>query len=98
MTTDFVRTRSLFHIPQGVIYMDGNSLGPLPVAAEKRVARVLVEEWGEQLIRGWTSAGWMVQPRCVGDRIGRLIGAGGRQRRHGRHAVDQGLPGAGLGA
>ena len=75
MTTDFARTRALFHIPEGVIYMDGNSLGPLPIAAEKRVARVLVEEWGEQLIRGWNSAGWMVQPRRVGDRIGRLIGA-----------------------
>ena len=75
MTTDFARTRALFHIPEGVIYMDGNSLGPLPIAAERRVARVLVEEWGEQLIRGWNSAGWMVQPRWVGDRIGRLIGA-----------------------
>ena len=75
MTTDFARTRALFHMPEGVIYMDGNSLGPLPIAAEKRVARVLVEEWGEQLIRGWNSAGWMVQPRRVGDRIGRLIGA-----------------------
>ena len=75
MTSDFARTRALFHIPEGVIYMDGNSLGPLPIAAERRVTRVLVEEWGEQLIRGWNSAGWMVQPRRLGDRIGRLIGA-----------------------
>jgi kynureninase len=75
MTTDFTRTRSLFHIPDGVIYLDGNSLGPLPIAAQERVARMLRSEWGEQLIRGWNSAGWMEQPRRVGDRVGRLIGA-----------------------
>ena len=73
--TDFARTRALFHIPAGVIYMDGNSLGPLPVAAERRVAGMLRDEWGEELIRGWNSAGWIMQPRRVGDRIGRLIGA-----------------------
>jgi kynureninase len=73
--TDFAATRALFHIPDGVVYMDGNSLGPLPVAAQERVARMLREEWGEQLIRGWNGAGWYMQPRRVGDRIGRLIGA-----------------------
>lgn len=73
--TDFAATRTKFHIPDGVIYLDGNSLGPLPVAAEERVARMLREEWGGQLIKGWNSAGWYTQPRRVGDRIGRLIGA-----------------------
>nr|WP_295826627.1 kynureninase [uncultured Azospirillum sp.] len=73
--TDFQKTRARFRIPDGVIYLDGNSLGPLPVAAEERVARTLADEWGGQLIRGWNSAGWMVQPRKVGDRIARLIGA-----------------------
>jgi kynureninase len=73
--TDFARTRSLFYLPEGVVYLDGNSLGPLPVAAHERVAKMLRDEWGEQLIRGWNSAGWFVQPRRVGDRIGRLIGA-----------------------
>src|SRR5699024_3232921 len=74
--TDFNRTRALFHIPPGVIYLDGNSLGPLPVAAADRAARMLREEWGDRLIRGWNDCGWYVQPRRVGDRIARLIGAG----------------------
>jgi kynureninase len=73
--TDFGRTQSLFSLPDGVIYLDGNSLGPLPVAATERVQRMISEEWGKELIRGWNSAGWMVQPRRIGDRIGRLIGA-----------------------
>lgn len=72
---DFKKTRSLFHLPKDVIYLDGNSLGPLPVAATERVSKMMVEEWGEQLIRGWNSAGWYVQPRKVGDRVARLIGA-----------------------
>ncbi|CAO3432533.1 kynureninase [Azospirillum endophyticum] len=73
--TDFQRTRALFRIADGVIYLDGNSLGPLPIGVEERVARTLVEEWGGELIRAWNSAGWMGQPRKLGDRIARLIGA-----------------------
>src|SRR3954468_9097157 len=67
--TDFARTRSLFHLPDGVVYLDGNSLGPLPIAAQGRVSKMLRDEWGELLIRGWNSAGWFVQPGRVGDRI-----------------------------
>ena len=44
------------------------------LAARERVARMLSQEWGEQLIRGWNSAGWMVQPRKIGDRIAMLHG------------------------
>ncbi|GHD22263.1 kynureninase [Tianweitania populi] len=73
--TDFTTTRKRFHLPDGVIYLDGNSLGPLPVAAAKRVSQTLEAEWGEMLIRGWNAAGWMEQPARVGDRVGRLIGA-----------------------
>ena len=73
--TDFQKTRARFRIPDGVIYLDGNSLGPLPIGVEERVARTLAQEWGGQLIRGWNGAGWMVQPGKVGDRIARLIGA-----------------------
>ena len=65
----------MFRLPEGIVYLDGNSLGPLPVTAGERVARTVSAEWGEQLIGGWNAAGWMAQPRDVGDRIGRLIGA-----------------------
>jgi kynureninase len=73
--TDFAKTRAEFHIPDGVIYLDGNSLGPLPISARERVARMLTDEWGEMLIRGWNTAGWMTLSTRLGDRIGRLIGA-----------------------
>jgi kynureninase len=73
--TDFAATRALFHLPEGVIYLDGNSLGPLPKAAMARVAACVRDEWGDMLITGWNKAGWMDMPARLGDRIGRLIGA-----------------------
>ena len=73
--TDFAATKALFHLPEGMIYLDGNSLGPLPRAAAERVRGVISDEWGDMLITGWNKAGWMEQPTRVGDRIGRLIGA-----------------------
>ncbi len=73
--TDFAATKRLFYLPAGVIYLDGNSLGPLPIAAMAAAERAIRQEWGELLIRGWNQAGWMAQPRRVGDRIARLIGA-----------------------
>ena len=71
----FETRRDLFHLPQGMIYLDGNSLGPLPKATAARVARTLQDEWGEMVITGWNRAGWMAQPMDLGCRIGRLIGA-----------------------
>ncbi len=73
--TDFSATREMFHLPEGVIYLDGNSLGPLPRAAASRLGQCAREEWGEMLITAWNRAGWMEQPTRIGDRIGRLIGA-----------------------
>lgn len=73
--TDFTATRDMFHLPEGMIYLDGNSLGPLPKSAAARMQDVMEREWGEMLITGWNRAGWMAQPGAVGDRIGRLIGA-----------------------
>ncbi|WP_375270257.1 kynureninase [Sphingomonas sp.] len=73
--TDFAATRALFHLPEGVIYLDGNSLGPLPLAAGARVGQVLREQWGDQLIRAWNDSDWMALPSRVGDRIARLVGA-----------------------
>jgi kynureninase len=73
--TDFAATKAKFRLPKGIIYLDGNSLGPLPEAAMERARRTIESEWGEMLIRAWNLAGWMDQPRRVGDRIARLIGA-----------------------
>ncbi|QQN61199.1 kynureninase [Bradyrhizobium diazoefficiens] len=68
-------TKALFHLPDGVIYLDGNSLGALPQGVAERVNRVITAEWGNELIRAWNTAGWYAQPRRVGDRIAPLIGA-----------------------
>lgn len=73
--TDFSKTKALFHLPESMIYLDGNSLGVMPKAAAARVARTVADEWGDMLITGWNKAGWMGQPTALGDRIGRLIGA-----------------------
>jgi len=73
--TDFAATKAMFHLPEGMIYLDGNSLGPLPKAAAARVAQATGAEWGEMLITGWNKAGWMAQPTALGDRIAKLIGA-----------------------
>ena len=74
--TDFASPRSAFHLPEGITYLDGNSLGPMPTHAAERVAAMMRDEWADMLITGWNRAGWYVQPRRVGDRIARLIGAG----------------------
>lgn len=67
--------RSQFILPEGVIYLDGNSLGVLPRAAPARVAEVVTQEWGEGLIRSWNSAHWIDLPQRLGDKLARLIGA-----------------------
>ena len=70
-----VAARAAFELPEGLLYLDGNSLGPLPVAAGERLAARVRGEWGTRLIRGWNECGWMDEPVRLGDRVGRLIGA-----------------------
>lgn len=67
--------KELFDIPADVIYLDGNSLGPLPKGASTRAGEVIEKEWGRELIRAWNTADWIALPKRVGDRIARLIGA-----------------------
>ena len=67
--------RARFALPPGIIYLDGNSLGPLPAAAPAHLARVIGEEWGQGLIRSWNDAGWIDLPARLGARIAPLIGA-----------------------
>jgi kynureninase len=71
--------RDEFIIPDGVIYLDGNSLGVLPRATPARLDRVVREEWGIGLIRSWNSAGWIDLAERVGDKIAPLIGAGSHE-------------------
>lgn len=75
MTKATLPRKDLFDLPDGVIYLDGNSLGPLPKGAVERVSEAMRAEWGGELIKAWNSAGWMDLPRVVGDRIGALVGA-----------------------
>ncbi len=67
--------RDRFVIPEGVIYLDGNSLGPMPKAAAGLLNRTIEQEWGQDLIKSWNSAGWFDMPARLGDRVGALIGA-----------------------
>ncbi|MDZ4308826.1 kynureninase [Allopontixanthobacter sp.] len=68
--------RERFYLPDGVIYLDGNSLGALPKDTPARLERVVRGEWGEGLIRSWNDADWITLPQRVGAKIAPLIGAG----------------------
>ena len=67
--------RSLFHLPEGVIYLDGNSLGPAPKEVFKKMEKVLRQEWAENLIRSWNNAGWWELTDRLGSMVAKLIGA-----------------------
>ena len=77
---DPLRTlRDEFALPDGVIYLDGNSLGALPKATAARVQQVVQDEWGVGLIRSWNSAGWIALAQRIGDKIATLVGAGANE-------------------
>jgi kynureninase len=67
--------RGAFALPEGVIYLDGNSLGPPPRQAGARMDRLVSEEWGRGLIRSWDDAGWLTAPGRVGGKIAQIVGA-----------------------
>jgi len=70
----FAQVAKLFDLPQGVIYLDGNSLGPPPRPALNALAKAAQLEWGHDLIASWNTADWMGLPLRTGARIARLIG------------------------
>ena len=64
-----------FYLPDGQVYLDGNSLGAMPLAAKQRLQDVVTREWGEDLIHSWNDNDWFIQPGRIGDKIAQLIGA-----------------------
>ena len=65
----------MFDMPEGMVYLNGNSLGPMPKAAPRALDKFLNEEWRTELIKGWNTKNWIMQTNTLGDRVGTLIGA-----------------------
>ena len=72
----FKAHRQRFHIPEGMVYLDGNSLGLMPKSAPARVADAVSRQWGDDLITSWNKNDWFTLPSTVGDKIARLVGGG----------------------
>lgn len=67
--------RDRFVVPDGMIYLDGNSLGLMPKSAPARLAKAAELEWGQDLITSWNTHGWFHLPRIMGNKIAKIIGA-----------------------
>jgi len=70
------RLRERFHLPDGLIYLDGNSLGPAPLSVFAELQKAIAGEWAGDLIASWNKAGWFALPQTLGARLAPLIGAG----------------------
>ena len=86
--------RQQFELPEGINYLDGNSLGVLPRSTAARVQQVISAEWGRDLIKSWNTAGWIDLPRRVGNKIARLVGAGAGRAGGGRFDLGEPVQGA----
>lgn len=71
--------RERFTLPEGVVYLDGNSLGALPSATVARLADAVQQDWGKGLIRSWNEADWIGLPQRVGAAIAGIVGAGSEE-------------------
>ncbi|MFI6002284.1 kynureninase [Streptomyces sp. NPDC051366] len=69
------KLRDRFTLPDGVVYLDGNSLGALPTGVAQRIAQVITHEWGTELIQSWSTGTWWTAPERIGDKLSPLIGA-----------------------
>jgi kynureninase len=67
--------RERFSLPNGIIYLDGNSLGALPVAAPAALARAAERQWGEDLIASWTKHDWIDWPTQIAAKLAPIVGA-----------------------
>ena len=72
-------SRQRFSLPANVVYLDGNSLGALPLGVSARLKKAVEEEWGRGLIRSWNDADWYPAPQRVGAQIAALVGAGAHE-------------------
>src|SRR5881275_1127533 len=68
--------RERFRLPEGVIYLDGNSLGALPAAAPAALANTAARQWGEDLIASWNQHGWIDWPTRIAAKLAPIVGAG----------------------
>ena len=71
--------REEFHLPQGLIYLDGNSLGPMPKKSLEHLEQAIRSEWAEELVRSWNNAGWWELPQTLGEMIAPVVGAASGQ-------------------
>ncbi|MCC5451758.1 kynureninase [Rheinheimera sp. UJ51] len=73
------KLREAFVLPDDTIYLDGNSLGPMPKVCAERAQEVLHQQWSQDLIKSWNTHQWIELPSKVGSKIAALIGAAPEQ-------------------